>query len=80
LVPDSRKTVVGEVLGLPVAAERDAGTMACVVRGAMAGAHVFRVHNVRATVEVLRTVSAVMRASGDADGSAAGGGSLGFIS
>ncbi len=80
LVPVSRKTVVGEVLGLPVAAERDAGTMACVVRGAMAGAHVFRVHNVRATVEVLRTVSAVMRASGDADGLAAGGGSLGFIS
>jgi dihydropteroate synthase len=80
LVPVSRKTVVGEVLGLPVAAERDAGTMACVVRGAMAGAHVFRVHNVRATVEVLRTVAAVMRASGDADGSAAGGGSLGFIS
>jgi dihydropteroate synthase len=80
LVPVSRKTVVGEVLGLPVAAERDAGTMACVVRGAMAGACVFRVHNVRATVEVLRTVAAVMRASGDADGSAAGGGSLGFIS
>jgi dihydropteroate synthase len=80
LVPVSRKTVVGEVLGLPVAAERDAGTMACVVRGAMAGARVFRVHNVRATVEVLRTVAGVMRASGEPYGPVAGEGSLGFIS
>lgn len=61
LVPVSRKTVVGDVLGLPVAAERDAGTMACVVRSALAGARVFRVHHVRATVEVLRTVAAVER-------------------
>ena len=59
LVPVSRKTVIGEVLGLPEAAMRDAGTMACVVRGLVAGARIFRVHNVRATVEVLRTVEAV---------------------
>ena len=65
LVPVSRKTVIGDVLGISMPAERDAGTMACVVRSVLAGARIFRVHNVRATVEVLRTVDAVMRARMD---------------
>ena len=30
LVPVSRKTVIGEVLGIPVPQERDAGTVACI--------------------------------------------------
>jgi dihydropteroate synthase len=80
LLPVSRKTVVGDVLGLSEAAERDAGTMACVVRGVLAGARIFRVHNVRAAVEVLRTVGAVMGASMEGMGRCGRDGSLGFIS
>ncbi len=60
LLPVSRKTVIGEVLGLKNAAERDAGTVACVVQGMLRGAQVFRVHNVRAAVAAVRTVGAVL--------------------
>lgn len=59
LLPVSRKTVIGEVLGLPNAAERDAGTVACLVQGQLRGAHIFRVHHVRAAVQSLRIVEAV---------------------
>lgn len=62
LLPVSRKTVVGEVLGLPDPATRDAGTVACIVQGMLRGAHVFRVHNVRAAVAAVRTVGAVLDA------------------
>ena len=55
LLPVSRKTVIGEVLGLPPA-ERDAGTVACIVSGILRGAHLFRVHNVRAAWQTIRTV------------------------
>jgi dihydropteroate synthase len=59
LLPVSRKTVVGEVLGLPNASDRDAGTVACLVRGMLAGAHLFRVHNVRAATQAARTIDAL---------------------
>lgn len=59
LLPVSRKTVIGEVLGVPKAAERDAGTVACIVQGMLRGAHIFRVHNVRAAVQAVRIVEAV---------------------
>ena len=59
LLPVSRKTVIGDVLDLPNAAERDAGTVACVVQGMLRGAQIFRVHNVRAAVQAVRTVAAV---------------------
>lgn len=62
LLPVSRKTVVGEVLGLPDPAARDAGTVACIVQGMLRGARVFRVHNVRAAVAAVRTVGAVLEA------------------
>ncbi len=58
LLPVSRKTVIGEVLGVsPV--ERDAGTVACITAGLMRGAQIFRVHNVRAAVQSLRMLEAV---------------------
>ena len=60
LLPVSRKTVIGEVLGLANAADRDAGTVACIVQGMLRGAQVFRVHNVRAAVAAVRTVGAVL--------------------
>lgn len=61
LLPVSRKTVIGEVLGLPNPIERDAGTVACIVQGMLRGAHIFRVHNVRAAVQAVRTIAAVER-------------------
>jgi dihydropteroate synthase len=56
LLPVSRKTVIGEVLGIAESADRDAGTMACVVAGILSGATIFRVHNVHATVQALRVI------------------------
>jgi dihydropteroate synthase len=58
LLPVSRKTVIGDVLGVP-APERDAGTVACVVSGMLRGAHIFRVHNVRAVSQAVRMVEAI---------------------
>ena len=59
LLPVSRKPVIGEVLGLPPA-ERDAGTVACIVSGLRRGAHIFRVHNVRAAAQTIRTAGAAL--------------------
>ena len=59
LVPISRKTVVGQVLGIENPAERDAGTVACLVQGMLRGAQIFRVHNVRAATQAMRIVEAV---------------------
>lgn len=61
LLPVSRKTVIGEVLNLPPA-ERDAGTVACVVAGVRRGAHLLRVHNVRAATQAIRVACAVLEA------------------
>ncbi|MCX6966610.1 MAG: dihydropteroate synthase [Verrucomicrobia bacterium] len=59
LLPVSRKPVIGEVLGV-APAERDAGTVACIVSGLRRGAQIFRVHNVRAAVQTIRTAGAVL--------------------
>jgi dihydropteroate synthase len=59
LLPVSRKSVIGEVLALPNPAERDAGTVACIVQGLLQGAHIFRVHNVRAAIQAVRIIEAV---------------------
>ena len=63
LLPVSRKTVIGDVLGIPEPAERDAGTVACIVQGMQQGAHVFRVHNVRAASQTVRTIGAIESSS-----------------
>jgi dihydropteroate synthase len=59
LLPISRKTVIGEILDLPNAADRDAGTIACLVQGQLRGAAIFRVHNVRAATQAARMIAAV---------------------
>jgi dihydropteroate synthase len=59
LLPVSRKTVLGETLGIPDAKDRDAGTIACVVAGILRGASIFRVHNVHATSQAVRVIWAV---------------------
>jgi dihydropteroate synthase len=58
LLPVSRKTFIGQMLGLAVPAERDAGTVAALVAGQRRGAHIFRVHRVRAAAEAVRVVAA----------------------
>ena len=59
LLPVSRKTVIGDVLGLPDPSDRDAGTIACIAAGMQRGAHIFRVHNVRAAFQAVKTLWAV---------------------
>lgn len=57
LVPVSRKTVIGEVLGIDRPADRDAGTVACVAASMQRGGSIFRVHDVAATWSVVRVLS-----------------------
>lgn len=59
LLPISRKTVIGEVLGIEKPRERDAGTIACLVRGMAAHADIFRVHNVKAAADCVRVMAAI---------------------
>ena len=59
LLPVSRKTVIGNVLGDIPVTERDAGTIACVVAGAARGASIFRVHNVAAASQAVKTLWAL---------------------
>ncbi|MEM9280838.1 MAG: dihydropteroate synthase [Verrucomicrobiota bacterium] len=59
LLPISRKTVIGEVLAIEDPAERDAGTIACLVRGLAAHADIFRVHNVKAVADCVRVMMAI---------------------
>ena len=63
LLPVSRKTVIGEALGIADASQRDAGTVACIVSGMLRGASIFRVHNVRAAVQTVRMIHAVDQAA-----------------
>jgi dihydropteroate synthase len=59
LLPVSRKTVIGEVLGIERAADRDAGTVACVATGVARGAQIFRVHNVAAGWQTVKMLWAI---------------------
>jgi dihydropteroate synthase len=65
LLPVSRKTVVGDVLGIADPSDRDAGTIACVIAGTLRGASIFRVHNVRAVVQALRTIYPIVNCPSD---------------
>lgn len=62
LLPISRKTVIGDVLGIEDPIERDAGTMALLATGVSRGAHLFRVHHVAAAWQALKVLWAVERA------------------
>jgi dihydropteroate synthase len=61
LLPVSRKTVIGDVLNIANPADRDAGTIACMVAGTLRGASIFRVHNVQAVVQALRVIHPIIR-------------------
>jgi len=60
LLPISRKTVIGETLGIDEPASLGAGTLACVVAGALRGASVLRVHDVAATAAALRVLAPLL--------------------
>jgi dihydropteroate synthase len=51
----SRKGIVGALTGEKVAANRIAGSVGGALQAALCGAHVLRVHDVKATKEALRT-------------------------
>ncbi|MCR3908849.1 dihydropteroate synthase [Aeromonas hydrophila] len=59
LVGMSRKSMIGNLLGCPVD-ERLAGSLACALIGMQRGARIIRVHDVRATMDALRTGWMVM--------------------
>jgi len=61
LLPVSRKTVIGDVLGISEPSRRDAGTVASLIAGLDAGAQIFRVHDVRAAYEAIRMWESVQR-------------------
>lgn len=57
LLPVSRKTFIGEVLGIGNPADRDAGTIAGIVFGQKTRASIFRVHNVEAAWIALKVTA-----------------------
>ncbi|MEX1114534.1 MAG: dihydropteroate synthase [Akkermansiaceae bacterium] len=59
LVPVSRKTVIGEVLGLADPLDRDAGTVACISAAMNRGAQIFRVHDVEAAWQAVKVLHAL---------------------
>lgn len=62
LVPVSRKTVIGEVLGLAEPRERDAGTLACIAACMGRRGDIFRVHDVDAAWQAVRTLWPLVQA------------------
>ena len=68
LIGSSRKSFIGRILagdsGTPAPAEdRLHGTMATITAAILHGAHIVRVHDVRAAVETVRTVTLIKSAS-----------------
>jgi dihydropteroate synthase len=61
LVPVSRKTVIGEVLGIVDPRQRDAGTIACIAASMERGVQIFRVHDVDAAWQAVKCLWDVLR-------------------
>lgn len=59
LIGTSRKSFLSKLLGGAVADERLSGSLATVVASVLRGAHMVRVHDVRATVEAVRVADAI---------------------
>ena len=59
LLPVSRKTMIGEVLGIEDPSARDAGTVACITSGVIRGADILRVHNTEAAVQSISVLHAL---------------------
>ncbi|AYD01129.1 dihydropteroate synthase [Neorhizobium sp. NCHU2750] len=63
LVGTSRKRFLGAITGREVPAERDSATAATTAMLRLAGASIFRVHNVAANLDALRMANAVLEAA-----------------
>ena len=63
LVGTSRKSFIGKLLGDAPAAQRLHGTIASVVASILNGAHIVRVHDVKAAVDAVRIADAVRLAA-----------------
>ena len=59
LLPTSRKTVIGDVLGIEDPSRRDAGTVGMLAAGMLGGAQIYRVHNVAAHWQAAKVLAAV---------------------
>jgi len=59
LLPVSRKTVIGHALNQLDPLDRDPGTVACIASGMQRGAHLFRVHNVKAAAQAVKMLWAL---------------------
>lgn len=68
VVGTSRKAFIGKLLGDVPADRRLHGTMASVTAAILAGAHVVRVHDVRAATETARVADAIRLATGEGAG------------
>ena len=60
LLPVSRKSIIGSVLGISDPCERDPATAACIVAGMLRGASIFRVHNVEMGWRVIVSVERLL--------------------
>lgn len=63
LIGASRKSFLGTVLGIPEPKKRDSASLACAILAATGGASIIRTHDVAATVEAIRALSAIQRGS-----------------
>lgn len=61
VIGPSRKSFIGKVLAAEVQ-DRLAGTLACVAQASLAGAHMVRVHDVKAAVHLLQMLDAIQHA------------------
>ncbi len=66
LTGPSRKSFLNQALGERTASEREWGTAAAVAASVLLGAHIVRVHGVRAMVDVVRVADALRHAAGPA--------------
>jgi dihydropteroate synthase len=62
LIGTSRKSFIGKMLDNAPASERVHGTMASITVAILNGAHMVRVHDVKAAVETVRLADAIIRA------------------
>ena len=61
LLGPSRKSFIGQILGIEVPAKRDIGTLGVVVFATLAGADIIRVHAVKEAKEAITVVKAIIQ-------------------
>ena len=59
MIGTSRKSFIGKLLGDAPADQRLYGTLASVVAAVMNGAHIVRVHDVKAAADAVRVLDAI---------------------